>query len=627
MAASSSTPAVLDAPSHTALDSQERPPPPSSFLPLNEPAASPAAGERPSSPASSWSTTSESSSSGASDPEELKRRFPQLTFSQGEASVFFSYDWDGGLDEAYKLLGLEADQPDLEQRALELAEQELVAASSADDFSSVNPQYCTRLGALLIIACTRAQTDLSPFSTWSIIVRYLYTSEVLGYLEELQLPIPRHSPLSTDESAQHPFFLHPTLIEWTQGSNASGPPQTVAHIITGHPDHGLAVHRPGATQPLKLKLAFDPDELAKKSGIDIAGVVKGDAGAVAMFTRSLKTLPDLLSKGITSFYRRTMMNESFDSASTLAPAISTTKTVSKPTTRKIGTKRAPTVEEKRLLQELVRVKGEATDLKEQLELARMRTQVAEVKVAVAKLEGKREMERFMVKMDKLVEEHAAEEETADGTPSPSRSPTSTADAPTDSSPPRRYCKLNGPPAVVEMKLLRELTQLKGDAAVLKAQVDQLTRVLREREEEVGVLNALLEEAEESGNHATEPPPPTAADSEPPFYTPPSSPALPATVLEKLDHLDALEAENQLLRQENAALQAASTPTSRPPSSRLASRPVDRDYAIRRLKEQLQRLSAQLKVKTEENVELLLRLATKQGVIKQDEDVAGSAFSV
>ncbi|GAA6040455.1 hypothetical protein JCM8097_004558 [Rhodosporidiobolus ruineniae] len=152
----------------------------------------------PSSPVYPAPLTTPSSASSAS---ALADRFPGLFFSHGRPSTLFSFDWKGDIEGAYKLLGLCEKTKD--KRMLEIldkiAEEEL-APPTVDAHVCIRPRRSpsTRLGAVLILACSRLQLAIAAANAtvdtiqpWLVLLCGLYTHEMTAVFEQQQLPLPR----------------------------------------------------------------------------------------------------------------------------------------------------------------------------------------------------------------------------------------------------------------------------------------------------------------------------------------------------------------------------------------------------------------------------------------------------
>ncbi|GAA6040459.1 hypothetical protein JCM8097_004560 [Rhodosporidiobolus ruineniae] len=127
----------------------------------------------------------------------LADRFPDLHFSVGGKSTLFSFDWDGGIDGAYKLLGVDQGTPDQRMREvfLQMMRNETTSTSGRNlcsDCLRPRSQPSLRLGAVLMIACSRcSQTTLSSERReWLEVVCTLYSLAMVDALQQSQLPLP-----------------------------------------------------------------------------------------------------------------------------------------------------------------------------------------------------------------------------------------------------------------------------------------------------------------------------------------------------------------------------------------------------------------------------------------------------
>ncbi|GAA6040457.1 hypothetical protein JCM8097_004559 [Rhodosporidiobolus ruineniae] len=188
--------------------------------------------ERRSSSADSNSISDTSSTSSASTSSTLSPsladRFPGLHFSVGANSVLFSFDWAGGIEGAYKVLGIDRDTKD--KRLLfifkKIVEEELTPPTVNEHVCTApRRQPSTRLGAVLIIACSRTENASNEdTSTWFILLRNLYTYEMTAALQLLALPLPR-APTQIHLSGHkhsHTLQLNPIILDWVYRDERDG---------------------------------------------------------------------------------------------------------------------------------------------------------------------------------------------------------------------------------------------------------------------------------------------------------------------------------------------------------------------------------------------------------------------
>ncbi|GAA6024032.1 hypothetical protein JCM10207_004495 [Rhodosporidiobolus poonsookiae] len=463
-------------------------------------------------------------------------------------SGLFSFDWDGGVDEAYELLGIdkgeEADK--LAEKLGVLIHEELQRMASLP-----RAPPSDRLGAALVIASLRASA-LAPSSSTSAspreymfleLVRYILTKEIIFRASSSIAPIPlRHVPgaataSTADPSLALPLNLHTPLLAWT----SSG--EQVVYSYAAPPNNSAA----GPDLPLDHDGTLSTyAELFSASFADaIIDAVLQDHAPTIEYAQIKKVFGDSMPEDVGTMLKEFAKNAESghpDSKAMVKHVKSTSTALVKVVTKAVGGKVPPSKKGKPLPPALPR------DTKRLLqELVAARAEIAAV-----------------------CEEHAA----------------------------------------IKKQLAADSAASNAELAAIEREVGKLRERERRHLEE---LEQLREQVRRAREGAPSPPEPAAMDADEPFWTPPSSPVLPPTVLAKLDRLDALEAENARLRKTNEELRkAASAPPT--PLPLVLARPPPAPYAnaaVRNLTRQVHKLSARLREKTEENVELMVRLATSK----------------
>ncbi|GAA5840492.1 hypothetical protein JCM11251_007601 [Rhodosporidiobolus azoricus] len=302
----------------------------------------------------------------------------------GGASKLFSFVWEGGTDGAWGMLG--ADKSDVEiSKGLRVRAEKLLADAAAADLPS------STLGAILVIACEGARHETTPMSDWTSLARYLFHAEMAYHFETTRLPVPASvtSHKKKKKSVQVPFFVPPSILEWEQPDRGSSSDSPRPRAYTVFPDGGgLCTYRHGEKATLHLDLTSDlkMDKLMQGFKTNFSEIMT--ATEVACAERSIGRLPSIIERGFDllsgAFSQMSPLGPAVASSApststtlTLAPsarpassASSTSKSASKPTSAKQGgsdSKRAPTAEEKRLLQEVTRLRAELEKQKPKVE--------------------------------------------------------------------------------------------------------------------------------------------------------------------------------------------------------------------------------------------------------------------
>ncbi|BGP19733.1 hypothetical protein JCM10213v2_007850 [Rhodosporidiobolus nylandii] len=319
-------PSVGTEPSSASLsDSSSIPliPPVPPFLPLNEPPSCYA--KHPKAPVRTPLSA-----------DAIANRFPTLPFSSGYASGLFSFAWEGGVAAAYTLL--EVNEDDEEKKLIDTLWQ-----CALDEFHAMvgasTLEASVRLGAILVIACSRALADSRPISPFSSLVRLLYTHQLLEGLRCIQLPLPR-APDSGSTRRKPLFLLSPILLDWTfptkSGKTTPGSAATHGYIVVGDEHRGVALENWGAIVHLS-EVGLDPKRLAN---VDGGKLLSGDW--LQLHNLDLKSLPALAERGFMLISRKLLEHAN-------------SKDPSKSETRK---KRTPVSEDKKTSKELIKARAE-----------------------------------------------------------------------------------------------------------------------------------------------------------------------------------------------------------------------------------------------------------------------------
>ncbi|GAA6040463.1 hypothetical protein JCM8097_004562 [Rhodosporidiobolus ruineniae] len=210
----------------------------------------------------------------------LADRFPTLSFSSGQPSMLFSFDWNSGIDGAYRELGVGEETPDEEllERLKEIVRNELAPPSNERQISGPNPNRpaSKRFGAVLLLTCHKLRSSASnpAFDRlgWLQLVNTLYAYEITFSLARTQLPLP--FPPASDTNPACSLFCGPIRLSWVEADtqHSKAPPGVYFTGGDAGPQSADPMPKPpseqmsGEADPDQFRVVFDLP--ARHRGID-----------------------------------------------------------------------------------------------------------------------------------------------------------------------------------------------------------------------------------------------------------------------------------------------------------------------------------------------------------------------